>query len=112
MKAGILTIIILVGFLLCGHRHIFVERQSCTSPTDPTATPEKIIAGSVVQNCSYENGVSDLGVGVIIAPSIFEIFNDSLLTEKLSEINMYEDAGKISFCSMFYKPDYGIMHFV
>jgi hypothetical protein len=55
--------------------------------------------------------VSDLGIGLILAPETFTLFNDSLLNEKFSTINVYGTEG-INFCSMFYKPDYGIMHFV
>jgi len=62
--------------------------------------------------CNYDNEVASLGIGLIIAPSTFEIFNDSLLTEKIASWDMYEGESKISLCSKFFKPDYGIMHFV
>ncbi|MGB3074736.1 MAG: hypothetical protein WBB36_05425 [Chitinophagales bacterium] len=63
-------------------------------------------------NCSYDNQESSLGIGLIIAPLKFEIFNDSLLKDKISSWDMYEDASQINMCSKFFKPDYGIMHFV
>ena len=63
-------------------------------------------------NCSYDNQVSSLGIGLIISPSRFEIYNDSLLNDKIASWDMYKDEGKINLCSKLFKPDYGIMHFV
>jgi hypothetical protein len=63
-------------------------------------------------NCSFYNQVSSLGIGIIKVPSKFEIYNDSLLNDKLASWDMYEDESKINLCSKFFKPDYGIMHFV
>jgi hypothetical protein len=65
-----------------------------------------------IKNCSYDNQVSSLGIGLIIAPQKFEIYNDSLLSNKIASWDMYEDESKINICSKFFKPDYGIMHFV
>jgi hypothetical protein len=82
-----------------------------SSATISKDTAENKAIASAEQACSYENATSDLGIGIMIAPTTFEIFEDASLTKKRSTINMYEDEGKINFCSMFFKPDYGIMHF-
>jgi hypothetical protein len=107
------TVVIAICFLSCG------QKQTPTEKTGDTIkliierdTSENIKPNPVKENCSYENSVSDLGVGIVLAPTTFEIFEDSSLTKKHSTINMYEDENKIDFCSMFYKPDYGIMTFV
>ncbi len=63
-------------------------------------------------NCSYDNEVSSLGNGLIIAPAKFDLYNDSLLNNKYASWDMYEDETRINLCSKFFKPDYGIMHFV
>lgn len=65
-----------------------------------------------LEDCSYDNEVSSLGNGLILAPAKFDIYNDSLLTNKYASWDMYEDAARINICSKFFKPDYGIMHFV
>ncbi|WP_345237395.1 hypothetical protein, partial [Hymenobacter saemangeumensis] len=47
--------------------------------------------------------------------SFFSIFNDSLLTDTLARRDMYQYEGteeSTDICPMFFKPDYGIMHFV
>ena len=65
--------------------------------------------------CMYDNPVSTLGIGLIIAPDTmpFEIYNDSLLAQKFATLNMdADDFNNMSLCSKFFKPDYGIMHFI
>lgn len=64
--------------------------------------------------CQYDNPVVSLGIGLVIAGPIVEIYNDSLLTSKLDSFDMYtiDENTKINICSKYYKPDYGIMHFV
>lgn len=63
-------------------------------------------------DCGYNNQVSSLGIGLVIAPVKFQIYCDSLLNEKVADWDVYKDAGSINLCSKFFKPDYGIMHFV
>ena len=64
--------------------------------------------------CLYDNLTSSLGIGLIIPPTKFEIFRDSLIQNKLISCNMDSVVylSKINICSKYYKPDYGIMHFV
>jgi len=61
---------------------------------------------------SYDNDVSTIGIGLIIVPDKFVICDDSLLNNKFKSIDMYGDEPAINIYSKFYKPDYGIMHFV
>lgn len=72
------------------------------------------IASPVIQNnCSYANETSTLGIGLIVAPAQFTIFNDLLLTDKFADIGMYNNqAAPGGICPKFFLPDYGIMHFV
>ncbi|RYU90065.1 hypothetical protein EWM62_11020 [Mucilaginibacter terrigena] len=48
-----------------------------------------------------------------MAADTVELFNDSLLTSRYIKVSMYGDNMNIApVCPKFYKPDYGIMHFV
>lgn len=63
--------------------------------------------------CDFENGVSDLGIGVVLAPHAIELFNDSSLKNLYSVIQV--DSIRFnseSPCPLYFSPDYGIMHFV
>lgn len=110
-----LTIFILIIICSCGQKRNINESKIDTidNPsvdTFPTQTVNKQIGQD--NNCSFDNQVSSLGIGLIIAPSQFEVYNDSLLTDKNANWDMYKDEGKINLCSKFFKPEYGIMHFV
>jgi hypothetical protein len=73
-------------------------------------TEKSIVVNTI---CSSDNEVLTLGIGIVIAPSEFNIYNDSLLTDKLASRNMYsEDATLQDICPIYFNPDYGIMHFV
>ena len=63
-------------------------------------------------DCGFDNQVSSLGIGLVIAPPKFDVYDDSLLAVKYGSWDMYENSDEIKFCSKFFKPDYGIMHFV
>ena len=103
------SLLILTTFILlsCGQKSK-IEDSSTVSIDTPKKSKKSII---VEQRCSFDNSVSDLGIGVIIVPESFEIYNDSLLTDKFASLNMYKDVIKINLCPIFFKPDYGIMHF-
>lgn len=116
MKRRVATIFILTFLCSCGQRSnntngtkdstaIVSIDTSSSRPNDKQVNHDN--------NCQYDNEVSTLGIGIVIAPTQFDIFNDSLLTNKFASRDMYsEDGNKKDICSKFYKPDYGIMHFV
>jgi hypothetical protein len=58
----------------------------------------------------YDNETVSLGVGVVEVPEFFEVYSDSTLNKVPEKVDIYKEA--TSFYSKFYKPDYGIMHFV
>lgn len=60
---------------------------------------------------TYDNDVKSLGIGLVIAPSKFELFNDSLLSNKYQSIDMGHDE-KYNVAPKYFSPDHGIMHFV
>jgi hypothetical protein len=63
--------------------------------------------------CTFDNAVSSLGIGLVIVSRKFEVFNDSLLRERWTVGDMLaEDMALARVCPKFFKPDYGIMHFV
>jgi len=110
-----LTIFISMIFFSCGQRSNNSESKidTITTSSVDTFSNEPVIKQiDQDNNCSYDNQVSSLGIGLIIAPSKLEIFNDSLLNHKIANWDMYEDESKINLCSKFFQPDYGIMHFV
>jgi hypothetical protein len=82
--------------------------------TITTLQPEKPVASIIpVATCTYDNAVSTLGIGLVIVPTKFEVFNDSLLKERWMTGDLSSgDSSLARVCPKFYKPDYGIMHFV
>lgn len=86
-------------------------------PVEKTSTEQQsraeVASPGIQNNCSYANETSTLGIGLILAPAQFTLFDDSLLTHKFADIDMYNDQEALTqLCPKFFKPDYGIMHFV
>jgi len=110
-----LSIYILTIFFSCDQKNNGFESQIATKDNDAVDTLSAPVINQQIdqdQNCSYDNQVASLGFGLIIAPQKFEVYNDSLLSDKTASWDMYKDESNITICSKFYKPDYGIMHFV
>lgn len=85
-----------------------IKSDSSKRHISPTQKESKLKGTSP----SYDNDVSTLGIGVVIAPDKFVVYKDSLLNNKFRSINMSGDEKAIDIYSKFYKPDYGIMHFI
>jgi hypothetical protein len=63
-------------------------------------------------HCTIENEVSSLGIGLVIAPSSFAMYDDSALTGKPEFIDMHKQADSLSgICTMVFDPEYSLMHF-
>ncbi|MDR1876287.1 MAG: hypothetical protein LBQ84_01540 [Flavobacteriaceae bacterium] len=67
-------------------------------------------------SCGFQNDdVIDLGIGIAVwdydCDKNIVIFNDSLLTKKTYDFNVCNN-NKNDVCPLFYKPDYGIYHFI
>ena len=104
---------IILPFILCCGQKSSLGNNDNGSISE--SNPDTLLTGlpdNHDTNCSYDNQVSTLGIGLVIVPSKFEIYNDSLLSNKLLSFDMYEDEPKMNICPKFFKPDYGIMHFV
>ncbi|MES2780857.1 MAG: hypothetical protein V4651_13270 [Bacteroidota bacterium] len=113
VKRRLFFLSILVFLVSCGPHKKQDKNPSTDVSVDTQSTKQITEANRAGSNFGYDNQVSSLGIGLVIAPTVFEVFNDSLLKNKLVDYNMYsEDESDIGFCSKFYKPDYGIMHFV
>jgi hypothetical protein len=108
MKTTLVLLFYIIAVFACRHKENPEEKKSDSLEIkkENSGTDEN------EHNCSYYNKTYNLGIGLIKAPTTFEIFNDSLLTERMLKINVYEDEDHINFCSVFHKPDYGIMHFI
>ena len=62
--------------------------------------------------CDYENEASSLGVGLIIAPPSFTLWNDSATTVEYLSFSTTAEQPSSGICPKFYEPEYGIIHFV
>ena len=101
-----LTIFTFAVLCSCGQKGNNTESKvdSISNTTIETITTKPINKqADQGNNCSYDNQVSSLGIGLIIAPSKFEIYSDSLLKDKIANWDMYEDDGKINLCSKFWR---------
>jgi hypothetical protein len=62
--------------------------------------------------CNLDNEMSSLGIGLIIVPLKFVLYDDSLLKSEPKLVDMYEKYDSLSnVCSCVFDPEYGIMHF-
>jgi len=63
--------------------------------------------------CDYKDSVSSLGIGLVLMPGKCKFYNDATLTQLYMEWNISEsyDPPKQA-CALYYKPDYGIAHYV
>ncbi|HEY8896785.1 MAG TPA: hypothetical protein VIM79_18300 [Niastella sp.] len=63
-------------------------------------------------HCTIENEVASLGIGLVIAPNSFALYDDSTLTDKPEFIDMHKQADSLSgICTMVFDPEYSLMHF-
>lgn len=102
-------IIILSVILACQSKKDITQAQYDSAQTALNAVMEETSTSQL--ECGYDNPGSTLGIGLIIVPDTFRIFNDPLLSSLLEKVNMYDEP-YTKICSRFYKPDYGLMHFV
>ena len=112
---NILLLLICLLFFCCQKKPNFKENNYPIQKNNSKKTLSLVYDKeykSIKTLCEYDNQVSSLGIGLVIAPSTFDIYKDSLLSSKIKHINMYNNDNEINFCSKFFKPDYGIMHFI
>jgi hypothetical protein len=101
--------------LFCCICFAFFSCKPKTKPVPAKEKPKTAVSAkpAALTNCAYDNDVSSLGIGLVMAPEKFVLFNDSLLTDTFAKVDMYgADMNNSPVCSKFFKPDYGIMHFV
>lgn len=112
MKTILLNILLLLFVISCSSKKTYNEMLSVGNNFSPNEKKNKSIVTN--ETYPYDNDVSNLGIGIVIAPEFVEIYSDSLLKNKMVAFNMYSDNTENSqnIYSKFYKPDYGIMHFV
>jgi hypothetical protein len=113
MRISFLIFITLSCLISCGQQGNKGKgiKNSLSTPSFEVLNKNRVPLNSE-NECSYDNQVSTLGMGLVIVPSNFEIYNDSALSNRYSNWDMYEDEANINVCSKFFKPDYRIMHFV
>lgn len=111
MKKTLLYCICL-GLLSCGYKKNKIENSDTGLKKDVKINTQ-ITTQMTAEGYSYDNDVSTLGIGLVIVPDTFKVYDDSLLITKPKSYDMYHDDEKtIDICPKFFKPDYGIMHFV
>lgn len=111
------VISLLLVVLSCNQDDLKTADQSADTltptPKNPTSGQFKTSI-SPVNRCSYDSETESLGSGLVLAPTTFEIYYDSLLINKLATRDMYSE-NEESFkdmCTKVFLPEYGIMHFV
>jgi hypothetical protein len=87
------------------------ENDKPTTQTVAIQT-DTLLTATESQGCGYENEVADLGIGLIIPDSAFQIFEDSLLQHKKGSYVLDNVREKDGICPLFYKPDYGVLTYV
>ncbi|MGW9686760.1 hypothetical protein [Flagellimonas sp. 2504JD1-5] len=67
----------------------------------------------ITQYCGYENVSESLGIGLLVwnydCSKKISLYEDQKLSLKFDDFNFCDETYGI--CPLFYKPDYGIMHF-
>lgn len=63
--------------------------------------------------CEYNNQVTSLGMGLLLMPGKCKFYNNKALTDLYMEWDLSEnyDPPQLA-CALYYKPDYGIAHYV
>lgn len=115
MKQKTLLLLTLAFLFACEQKsHKTKETDTITfSSNTNTLNKKQEYITRTVYPCEYDNEVSILGLGLIIAPSEFEMFNDSLLSDTYALVDIYSnDKTDLNICSKYFQPDYGIMHFI
>jgi len=121
------TLLLLIFLFSCGQKNANTEiskdasstgkdekvKQYTILPNSTEPTEPQNQAMEADTNCLYENEVSSLGKGLIYAPSVFELYNDSLLTDRFTTVDMHSGHTENNgICSKFFMPEYDIMQFV
>lgn len=110
-----LQILFLISFILISCRQRKNNNSSTTIVNDSIEKSEtdKISISDGNQNCQDENNVSNLGIGIVIAPDELKIYNDSLLSDNFQIISTSNiETSKIKICPKYFYPEYNILHFV
>lgn len=71
----------------------------------------KLPADTTAKKDAYDNPVSSLGTGIVVAPDKFDLYDDSLLAKKYKRIDIVHDP-KLTVTPKYFEADYGIVHFV
>lgn len=103
---------VLLLFLFSCVQQTTSERSDEEEVLPPQSGPA-ITSENMENKCSYANESSTLGMGLILAPEKFTLYNDSGLTDGFADIDMRtDDEVLIPVCPKFFMPEYGIMYFV
>jgi hypothetical protein len=107
MKNSLLYTLICLTLLSCQNKRTNIPNNVSAGAKKTFLTPKK--GGS---QCSYDNDVATLGIGLVLAPSQFKLYNDSTLSSIFASYDLDKGESKINVCPKFFSPDYGIAHFV
>lgn len=89
------------------HHHLAEAKDIVVSANEPI-----VPASAGVTICGYENNVSSLGIGVVLAPQAYTLWSDSATTAEFLSVSSSTEEVMGSICPKFYDPEYGIIHFV
>lgn len=83
-----------------------------TKNDSATVNAEDSHVSKTTGKCENENQVASLGIGVVIPPPQFAMYDDSLLTDNPVLIDMYKQYDSLAgYCTLVFDPEYGLMHF-
>lgn len=108
MKRYPYYLLLLISLVACVQKKS--KPQNALKSNEPIKSTLKSQSKIDTSGYNYDNAVKALGLGLVIVPEKFSVFNDSLLTRKYKDVDMSVE--KTDIYSKFYKPDYGIMHFI
>lgn len=103
-------------FIVFGCNQPAANQQPLSTPKSELVEKKDSISSTKPKDStiiySYENETSTLGIGLVMGIDTMELYNDSLLKNLHVKWDMYQEQPKPTLYSKFWKPDYGIMHFI
>lgn len=98
------VILILLGLSFC-------QCEKTYSTVASFKDKEELIKPS--QDCYYQNSNTDLGIGILLwngdCDTVVKFYDDKMLNTVRYNLDFCNETNEV--CPLFYKPDYGIMHF-
>jgi hypothetical protein len=90
---------------------LLIQLNTCNVNDSSVSNIIKPETKNLITNCSYQNEVSDLGIGLLIwegeCKDSISFYSDTLLSN-----SRYSICTSTNLCPLFYKPDYSLANYV